>query len=623
MTTPIAPQYVPWPGQIPAPQDTPYPGAITLFVDATDIQRHIFNIQETVPVQGGEQLVLLYPQWLPGNHGPTGRVDKLGRLMIFANGTRVEWVRDPVDVFAFHVNVPVNATTLDITFQFVSAVDSLEGRVVMTPEMLNLQWSRVVLYPAGYFGRQIMVDASVRLPEGWQFATPLAVASNKDGIVIFKTTSVEMLVDSPMFAGLYFKQLDLDPGAAVPVRLNIVADREELLEVKPEQLDAHRAVVQQAYKLYGSHHYDHYDFLLALTDRMGGIGLEHHQCSENGTVPGYFTDWDKHADSRDLLPHEYTHSWNGKFRCPAELWTPNFNVPMRGNLLWLYEGQTQYWGFVLSARSGMLTKQQALDAFAGTAAVYDHRIGREWRALQDTTLDPIMAMRRPHPWRSSQRSEDYYSEGQLMWLDVDTLIREQSGGAKSLDDFARAFFGINDGSYVPVTYVFEDVVNALNDVLPYDWKTFFRALLDGHGPGAPLDGIARGGYRLVYQDSPSSYLKDSETRRKVTDLTYSIGLTMAADGRVIDVLWEGPGYQNGVTVGTQIVAVNSTAYDADRLKKAIKEAEKTSMPIEFLLKNGDRYRTIRIGYFGGMRYPHLVRDESKPDHLDRILASRE
>ncbi len=610
------------PAQIALPKDTPYLGAIRLSVDATDIERHIFNVRETIPVRAGESIVLLYPQWLPGNHSPSGRVDELAGLMIYANGARVEWVRDPVDVFAFHVDVPAGATTLDVNFQFTSPVDTNEGRVVMTPDMLNLQWNAVALYPAGYFARQIMVEPSVRLPEGWEFATALETAASNGGVTTFKPVSLDTLVDSPIFAGRYFKRLDLDPGGPAPVHLNIVADRADLLEVKPEQLEAHRALVQQAYKLYGSHHYDHYDFLLALTDHMGGIGLEHHQSSENGTVPTYFTEWDKNADTRDLLPHEYTHSWNGKFRRPADLWTPNFNVPMRDSLLWVYEGQTQYWGFVLAARAGLLTKQQTLDAIAATAALYDHRVGREWRALQDTTNDPIAAMRRPLPWRSWERSEDYYSEGQLMWLDADTLIREKSGGRRSLDDFAKVFFGVDDGSFVPSTYVFEDVVKALNTVQPYDWATFLRARLDGHGPGAPLDGITRGGYKLVYTETPSDYFKESEARRKVTDLTYSLGMIIAAEGRLSDVLWEGPAYKIGLTVGTQIIAVNGIAFDADRLKNAIKDAKQTGAAIELLVKNGDRFRTVKIDYHDGLRYPHLEREGSAPARLDQILTPR-
>lgn len=616
------PQPLPMPAQIAAPKDTPYLAAIRLSVDATDIERHIFNVQETVPVRPGESIVLLYPQWTPGNHGPTGRVDKLAGLMINANGARVQWVRDPVDVFAFHVDVPAGATKLDVNFQFTSPTDTNEGRVVMTPDMLNLQWNAVALYPAGYFARQIMVEPSVRLPEGWEFATALETAASNGGVTTFKPVSLDTLVDSPIFAGRYFKRLDLDPGGRAPVHLNVVADRADLLEMKPEQLDAHRALVQQAYKLYGSHHYDHYDFLLALTDHMGGIGLEHHQSSENATVPTYFTEWDKNADARDLLPHEYTHSWNGKFRRPADLWTPNFNVPMRDSLLWVYEGQTQYWGFVLAARAGLLTKQQALDAIAATAAVYDHRLGREWRTLEDTTNDPIAAMRRPLPWRSWERSEDYYSEGQLMWLDADTLIREKSGGEKSLDDFAREFFGVHDGSFVPSTYVFEDVVKALNAVQPNDWAAFLRTRLDGHGPGAPLDGIARGGYKLVYTDTPSNYFKDAEMRRKVTDLTYSLGMIIAAEAKLSDVQWEGPAYKIGLTVGTQIIAVNGIAFDADRLKSAIKDANKTGAAIELLVKNGDRFRTVKFEYHDGLRYPHLEREGSAPALLDQILTPR-
>jgi predicted metalloprotease with PDZ domain len=618
-----APQPLPMPPQIPVPKDVPYPGTIRLSVDATDLERHIFAIHEIVPVRGGESLVLQYPQWLPGNHSPSGRVDKIAGLMISANGARLPWVRDTVDVFAFHLEVPAGATTLEVNFQFTSPVgEANEGRVVMTPDMLNLQWNAVALYPAGYFARQIMVEASVRLPEGWQLATALETASSNGGETKFKQTSFDTLVDSPIFAGRFFKRLDLDPGGPAPVHLNIVADRADLLDVKPEQLAAHRALVQQAYKLYGSHHYDHYDLLLALTDQMGGIGLEHHQSSENGTPPTYFTEWDKNADTRDLLPHEYTHSWNGKFRRPADLWTPTFNVPMRDSLLWVYEGQTQYWGFVLAARAGLWTRQQALDAIAATAALYDHRVGREWRPLQDTTNDPIAAMRRPLPWRSWERSEDYYSEGQLMWLDADTLIREKSGDSKSLDDFAHLFFSVNNGSFVPVTYTFDDVVKALNMVQHYDWAAFLRARLDGHGPGAPLDGLSRGGYKLVYRDTPSDYFKAAEARRKVTDLTYSLGMVIAGEGRLSDVLWEGPAYKGGLTMGTQIIAVDGIAFDSDRLKATVQDARQSGAAIELLVKSGNRFRSVKLDYHDGLRYPHLERDGSAPARLDQILAPR-
>lgn len=609
------------PAAIAAPRDIPYAGTIRLTVDATDIDRHIFIVRESIPVRGGDSLVLFYPQWLPGNHSPTGRIDKLAGLTIRANGMPVEWRRDTVNVFAFHVAVPANVTALDAEFQYLSPVDTDEGRIVMTPEMLNLQWNAVVLYPAGYFTRQIMVEPSVRLPDNWQFATALETASSNGGLTNFKRVPLETLVDSPIFAGRYFKRVDLEASGGAPVHLDIVADRADLLEMKPEQLAAHRGLVEQANKLFGSHHYDHYDLLLALTNRMGGIGLEHHQSSENGTAATYFTEWEKNVDRRDLLPHEYTHSWNGKFRRPADLWTSNFNTPMRDSLLWMYEGQTEYWGFVLAARSGLWTRQQALDAIAATAAVYDHRAGREWRSLEDTTNDPIMALRRPLPWRSWQRSEDYYLEGQLVWLDADTLIRELSHGARSLDDFARAFFGINDGSYIPVTYTFDDVVNALNRVQPHDWSKFLRARLDGHGPGAPLDGLNRGGYKLVYKETPSEYFKNEEERRKISDLTYSLGMIIGNEGKLTEVLWEGLAYQKGLTVGTQIIAVDGIAYNIDRLKAAIKEAQKAGTSIELLVKNGDHYRTVRMDYHDGLRYPHLERSGAVA-FLDQILAPR-
>ncbi|MDX2144288.1 MAG: peptidase M61 [Rhodospirillaceae bacterium] len=619
-----APLPAPMPPAIPAPQDVPYLGAIKLHVDATDVDRRIINVRETVPVRGGERVTLLYPQWLPGNHAPRGQIEKLAGLVVKAGGQRIPWTRDTVDVFAFHVDVPMGANTLDLEFQFLSAVEPGQGRVVVTPDMMNLQWNSVVLYPAGYFARQIPVELTVKLPEGWQFGTALEPDTTEGATTRFKPASLETLVDSPMFAGRHFMRVDLTPEIEGPgdVFLNIVTDRAALLAPKPEHIAAHREMVTQAAKLFGSRHYDRYNFLLALTDQMGGIGLEHQQSSENGTVQGYFTEWDKHADGRDLLPHEYTHSWNGKFRRPADLWTPNFNVPMRNSLLWVYEGQTQYWGVVLAARAGLLKKQEALESIASVAATYEVRVGRAWKPLQDTINDPITVARRPQAWRSWQRSEDYYSEGQLVWLDADTLIRELSRGRKSLDDFAKVFFGINDGSTVPVPYTFDDVVAALNAVQPYDWAKFLRPRLDDNGPNAPLDGVARGGYKLVYTDTPTDFFKGLEANRKNTDLTYSLGMTLALDGKISAVQWDGPAFEKGLTIGAQVVAVNGMVYEADRIKDAIKAAQKDGTPVEMIVRNGDRFSTVVFDYRGGLRYPRLERIEKTAARLDQILAAR-
>ncbi len=608
---------------IAAPRDIPYVGQLKVAVDATDLDRKIWNVTTTMPVAKSGDFVFLYPQWVPGGHSPRNDLDKLAGLVVTANGKRIPWVRDVVNVHAFHVDVPAGVKEIQIRYQFLTAVEGKVGRIEVTPEMLNLQWLQVVMYPAGYYTRQIPVEASVKLPEGWKFATALETAKTDGQTTTFKPTNVEILVDSPMMAGKYFKSIDLDPTGPAPVRLNLVADSPDNLEAKPEQIQAHKELVQQAYKLYGSHHYDHYDFLVAMSDRLGGIGLEHHRSSENGVSPKYFTDWEKQYAGRSLLPHEYTHSWNGKFRRAADLWTPNLNVPMRDSMMWVYEGQTQYWGNVLAARAGLMTKQQALDSMAATAAVYDNRRGRDWRPVQDTTNDPIIANRKPLSWLSWQRSEDYYSEGQLVWLDADTLIREKTGGKKSLDDFAKAFFGIDNGSFSEHTYVFDDVVKTLNGVYPYDWAKFLKSRIQEVQPRAPLDGLERGGYKLVYTDTPTDFMKQAEARSKSVSLSYSLGLSVGGDGVLTDVQWDGPAFKAGLTQGLTIVAVNGEAYEGDKLKEAVKAAMKPENPlVELLIKDGSRYRTVKIDYRGGLRYPRLERIAGVPDHLGDILAPK-
>jgi predicted metalloprotease with PDZ domain len=606
---------------LPAPRDEAYPGTIQLHVDATNTEQRIFNVRATIPASPGP-LTLLFPEWLPANHAPRGPIDKLAGLIVRAGGQRIEWRRDPVEVYAFHIDVPAGAKAVDLEYQYLSPTAGDQGRIVVTPEMLNLQWNTVVLYPAGYYARRIPVEASVKLPDGWQMGTALETASATGSETTFKPVSLEVLVDSPIFAGRYFSRIDLDPKGRSRVTLNVMADEAEQLEAKPEYIAAHRNLVKQADLLFGARHYDHYDFLLALSDKMGGIGLEHHRSSENGTSAKYFTEWDKRFPGRDLLPHEYSHSWNGKYRRPADLWTPNYNVPMRDSLLWLYEGQTQYWGYVLAARSGLWTKQQALDALAATAALYDHRIGREWKPLQDTTNDPITTARRPQPWSSWQRSEDYYSEGLLVWLDVDTLLRERTNGRRSLDDFARAFFGQQDGEWErQATYTFEDVVAFLNELAPHDWAAFLRQRLDGHGPGAPLDGVSRGGYRLIYTEEPTELFKTLETQRRVLDLSYSLGASVESDGRLASVVWDGALFKAGLAIGARIIAVNGKAYESDRMKAAVKDS-KNGKKVELIVRVGDDVRTLTVDYSGGLRYPRLERIEKTPARFDDIVTAK-
>jgi predicted metalloprotease with PDZ domain len=605
---------------VPVPVDQPYPGTIVLNVDATNLSQQIFRMRMSIPVKPGP-LTLLYPQWLPANHGPNGPITQLAGLKFTANGKAVEWTRDPVQVFAFHVNVPEGASVLEAEYQYLSPLDTAQGRITMTDEILGVQWPSVTLYPAGYVARRINVQANLKLPAGWQYATALETSSRQGDDVHFKAHDLETLIDSPLFAGHYFRQFDLDPGAAVPVRLNVFADSPESLEAKPEQIEAHRKLVKQAYKLFGSHHYNHYDFLFALSDEFGGIGREHHQSSENGVKPGYFTDWAKSESGRDLLPHEYTHSWDGKFRRPAGQDVPNFNTPLQNSLLWVYEGQTQYWGNVLGARSGLVSAGGARDALAATAARYDSIAGRAWRAMQDTVNDPILNARRPLGWANWQRSEDYYSEGQLIWLDVDTLIREKSGDKRSLDDFARTFYSINDGSFLPAFYTFDDVVAALQKVQPYDWATFLRSRLEGHGPGAPLDGLARAGWKLVYTDTPTDLIKSADDRNKAIDLSYSLGFTATQDGGIRNVIWDGVGFRAGLAANTSIVAVNNRAYKPEVLKAAIKAAKDGKEPIQLLVKKGSVLRTIALDYHDGLRYPRLERIPGSKDRLEGIYSA--
>lgn len=616
------PAPAPMPQATAAARDEAYPGTITLNVDVSDVARGIFRVREAIPVSGPGPITLFYPQWLPGNHAPRGAINHLAGIEINANGARIPWRRDAVNMYAFHLDVPAGVSEIEARFQFLSPTAANQGRIVATPELLNLQWNTVALYPAGHYVSRIRVAPSVTLPEGWSFATALDGASTQGAVTRFAETDLMTLVDSPMFAGRNARRVELDPNARARFTLNIFADRPDQLEASEEQLRPHRELVRQAYRLFGSRHYDHYDFLFGLSDRLSGIGLEHHRSSENAVGGGFFTDWDQHLDDRELLPHELVHSWNGKFRRPADLWTADYNTPMRNSLLWVYEGQTQYWGHVLTARSGLWSRQDALDSLAHTAAIYDTRVGRSWRALGDTTNDPIVSMRRPQPWRSWQRSEDYYSEGLLIWLDADTLIRERTNNRRSLDDFARAFFGDGDGSWTASTYTFEDVVAALNAVTPYDWAAFLRARVEAVATEAPLDGVTRGGWRLSYSDERSNYFKQYEANNEVADFMFSIGAVFDKTNNVTQVQWDGPAFNQGLTVAAQAIAVNGNAFSAEALRRAITAAKDNPAPIELLVKNGDRYRTLAIDYHNGLRYPRFERVAGTPDRLGDILSAR-
>ncbi|MCJ2188048.1 M61 family metallopeptidase [Novosphingobium beihaiensis] len=618
-TTPMAP---PLPAAIPAAQDVPYPGTLALTIDASDTEHGIYRVTEQIPVAPGTgKLTLLQPGWLPGNHSETGPYALLADVHFYADGKEIPWVRDTVAVNAFHLSLPAGTKQVTARFLHTSPVRSSEGRITMTQEMLNLQWEKMSLYPAGHYVRDIQVKPTVTFPKDWTVYTALDGMAKQGSTVTWDATDYERLVDSPIFAGIHAKRWDLGHG----VHLDVVADEPEDMAISPEHLQTYRNLVDQALKTFGARHFDHYDFLLALTDRMGGIGLEHHRSSENQYEPTAWTDWDGMDWDHNVIPHEFTHSWNGKYRRPADLWTPDYQQPMQNTLLWVYEGQTQFWGYVLAARSGVQKKDTVLGMFANAVAKYkEGEPGRSWRSVEDTTNAPQLARRRPLPYYSLTRGEDYYVEGALTWLEADQIIRKGTGGRKGLDDFAKAFFGVRDGDWGELTYDFDEVVRTLNGVYAYDWADFLRTRLYKTNQPAPVNGMGMAGYKLVWKEQPNPYEKGLSDARKTLDLTYSLGFSLNKDGNVTSVLWDGPGFNAGIVNGMKIVAVNGRTYSKTLIQNAI-TAAKTSdkQPVTLLVKRGDRYDTVSIGYHGGLRWPWLESTTpGKTNGLDRLLAPR-
>jgi predicted metalloprotease with PDZ domain len=611
-------------GTIPPPRDEPYPGIVRLQVDASDVDRRLVRVEQTLPVASSGPLTLLYPRWLPGNNSTTGPIEQLAGLQVTTDrGERVEWERDADQLHAFHLDVPPGVSSLQLRFDFISPTSPEQGRQVMTQDVLGLQWEKALLYPAGHAASRITYEASLTLPTGWAYATSLEGQRQGD-TVRFRATTLEQLVDSPVFAGRHHRMIELDSNPAAPVRLQVFADRPAELEARPEQIEVHRRMVAETLALFGTRHYRHYDFLLAISNQFSPIGLEHHESSENAVPHGYFIDWFGSAPVRDLLAHEFVHSWNGKFRRPAGLLTPSFEVPLRGDLLWAYEGLSEYWGLVLAARSGLWSQAYFRDTLAMYAATAEHgRPGRAWRNLQDTMHQSVLLYRGTQGYPSWQRAKDYYGEGALLWLDIDTRIRELTRDKRSLDDFARAFFGIENGRLVPIAFTFEDIVAALDAVAPSDWAGFLRSRLDGHGPGAPLDGLTRGGWRLAYRDTPGEAVAANDLAGRHDAFLFSLGLTIDRSSVITEVTWDSPAFKAGLAPRTVVVAVDGRAYNPKLLREAIRAAAiDKARKIALLVRRGDTYSTVEIDYHGGLRYPTLERIEEREDRLGVITTPR-
>jgi predicted metalloprotease with PDZ domain len=629
----------PTPGAAAAP--AAWPGPMTLSVDATDLDRRVLRVQQTLPVATpGQTLALRYARYLPGGHGPYGDVTRLAGLVIQSGGQRLPWRRESADPFTFLVDVPAGATRLELSFQYLAPVRGSGERISVTRDLLGIQWENVLLYPAGPAVHAIDVRTRLKLPPQWQQASALrgpggaVVQPGADGWVEFGSVSVETLVDSPLFAARHVKQVPLDPpGAAHPVVLTMLSDEPSALEASKAQLDAHRALVTQADKLFGgARHFRHYNLMMALSDEFGGIGLEHHESSENALRADYFKEWDKAIRGRELLAHEYVHSWNGKYRRPIDLATPDYHAPMGNRLLWVYEGLTEYWGRVLAVRSGLTTPEQLRDRLANVYADIAARAGRTWRPLQDTVNDPAIGPGPTREWEEWQRGFDYYDEAQMVWLEVDLMLRHLSNDQRSLDDFARAFHGgptrgrRPDGSPGPVTYTEDDVIAALNAVQPHDWRRFLRERLDRVGETVP--GLAHSGWRLAWADEESSFEGnergwegDSGTERP-QNFAHSLGFRVIGDGGLTQVYWGSPAFEAGLTKGMTLVAVNDRAFKAERLEAAVKANTQGNAPLRLLVKDGELYRTVVIDWRGGLRYPRLERVDGAPDRLGKIWKAR-
>jgi predicted metalloprotease with PDZ domain len=611
---------------------------ISIALDASDAPRKIFHAQLTIPAVAGT-LTLYYPKWIPGEHAPSGPVINLAGLKFTGSGQLLKWRRALDDNWTILVEVPAGVQEVHATLDFLSPAGAdqalFSAAASATEKLTVISWNQVLLYPKGWTADQLIYSASVKLPSGWKFGTPLPVASQSGGEIHFSPVSLYTLVDSPVITGEYLKIVPLNPGQNPLVELDVAADSPTALEPPPEVWEHYRNLVKQAGLLFGATHYNDYHFLFTLSDHVAHFGLEHHESNDSRVGERTLIDSELRVAHAGLLPHEYVHSWNGKFRRPADLTTSDYQQVMQDDLLWVYEGLTEYLGEILPARSGLWTPEQFHEELARVAAQLDHRPGRLWRNLQDTADAAAQLYYSPKEWDSYRRDTDFYDEDELDWLWVDSIIRSQSKGDKSLDDFCRIFHGPPSTAPDVKTYTFDDVISALNQVVPYDWRGFWTERLTSHGPSAPLDGIERSGWKLTYDESRSEMMKAWEDGHTVIDASFSIGLIVDADclvstgdgnchydGQIVDTIEGMDAARAGIGPGMKLVAVNGRRYTPQVFREALLAGKTSSQPLQLLVENTDYFRTFSLDYHGGEKYPHLTRDESKPDMLSDIIRAR-
>ncbi|HMF56931.1 MAG TPA: PDZ domain-containing protein [Pyrinomonadaceae bacterium] len=597
---------------------------VTVAVDASEATRGLFHARLTIPVKQGP-LTLYYPKWIPGEHGPTGPIVQLAGLRFSAAGRAIAWQRDAVDMYALHCTIPAGVKSLEVSLDYLSPATAFAGSGYgftpnATPHVAVVLWNQLLLYPQGRPADAISYRASLRLPRGWKYGTALPVSREDGETINFDTVSLTTLIDSPVIAGENFRSLMLEQDQDSSVEIDIAADSATDLSMSDELVERYKRMVAEALALYGAHHYRHYHFLLSLSDAFVINGLEHHESSDNRAPETMFTNSPAFLRYSTLLPHEFTHSWNGKYRRPAGLATPDYQQPMRGELLWVYEGLTQYLGnFLLTSRSGLRSVEDSLDYIAYVAANLDTHRGREWRPLVDTATGAQILYGAPDDWAAWRRGAEYYDEGALIWLEADTIIRERSNGRRSLDDFCRAFHGGQSGAPRVLPYTFDDVVAALNQVSPYDWRAFLTSRVYNINPHPPMGGIERSGWKLVFTDVPNAYVHVRELTTKTLNMSFSLGLWLKEDGTVMDVMPGSVADRIGMTPGAKIVSVNGQSWSAEAMRGAVKATKNSAAPLQLVVETGGQQVAFQLNYHDGDRYPHLVRDAARPDLLAQIL----
>jgi predicted metalloprotease with PDZ domain len=596
------------------------PGPISISVDASQVSRRILHAKLVIPVNPGP-LTLFYPKWLPADHSPDGPIWNVAGLRFLAGTKEIPWQQDLVDMYAFNLAVPGGVTSIEASLDFLISAPrpSIDFSASGAANLFVLMWNQVLLYPKGWAAADLIFHPSLTLPKGWKFRTSLPISSQSAETISFAPVPLDLLVDSPVQSGEFMRIFPLNPGGNPLQELDVVSDDAWALDVPPDLIERYKRLVEEAGALYQSHHFRDYHFLLTLSDNIMELGQEHHESSDDRVRQRTLVDPNARLHVAGLFPHEFTHSWNGQYRRPEGLATPDFQQPMKGDLLWVYEGLTEFLGTVLTARSGLLTPAQSRDRIALTASTLEHRAGRRWRSLQNTANAAQILYFSVPEWSSYRRYTDFYPEAVLIWLEVDTTIRKLTGDHKSMDDFCHAFYGGSDNEPVIKTYTFDDLVSTLNGIAPHDWKSFFRARLDSTQPSAPLGGIEGGGWRLIYSQDPNEILSAQEEVSESGDFTSSIGLRVKRDGFVTDAVPGMAAFESGLSPYAKIIGVNGRVFSVDELKRAIRDSKVNSAPINLRTANVGTLESHQIDYHDGSRFPHLERVKDSPDYLDEIL----